>query len=324
MAFVDKTRLKNVLLETKSKPTGGGLVSWTLPKTGILQKMELLISITISGTLSAQNVLGVASVINRVQLTLNTGVDLVSMSGAGYAYLLSDMLYDNRRRGVYNELRSAVTAASFVGDIIVPAAINDKDELGLIMLQFDSLSATLNVTFEADAVVATGATVTATVTPSLWLFEPPSDPADLPVLNVVQRVIETSNIIAAGGSVEYEVARGGTLLGVYGLVYGTTWSTSQLILQGSNIIENHTNASMRAKYDWLTGQNIVLVGALAGGGSANRIFYDFAGSDGLGTYGTQRDVLNTRLITDLKIRNTYASAGNYLSMVKEILPLARA
>src|SRR5579859_3807529 len=86
--FVANTRRKIILLPTQTRPTGGGTTSINLPKTGLLASINLAIRGSISGTLSAPNALGFASILNRVRLTLNSGIDIFNVSGAGFHYLL--------------------------------------------------------------------------------------------------------------------------------------------------------------------------------------------------------------------------------------------
>src|SRR5215510_1386422 len=134
--FVANTRRKIVQLPTQTRPVGGGTTSINLPKTGLLAAIVVAIRGSIAGTLTVPNALGMASIISRVRLTLNSGIDIFNVSGAGYHYLLREALESEYTDiAGQSNARSAVTAAAFNLDMLIPVAINMRDPLGLILLQ---------------------------------------------------------------------------------------------------------------------------------------------------------------------------------------------
>src|SRR5215469_8536273 len=149
--FVANTRRKVVQLPTQTRPAGGGTTSINLPKTGLLAGIFLAIRGTVGGTVTTANALGYASIINRIRLTLNSGIDIFNVSGAGYNYLLREVVESEYVDiSGQNNARSAVAAGAFNLDMFIPVAINMRDPLGLILLQNEQTLLTLNIDWNAD------------------------------------------------------------------------------------------------------------------------------------------------------------------------------
>src|SRR5262245_25575050 len=89
--FDAATRRKIIPLTSQSRPTGGGTIRFTFPRSGLLARIYLGITGTVTGSLSAPNGAGFASIVRRVRVYLNSGVELFSVSGPGYHYLLRGM-----------------------------------------------------------------------------------------------------------------------------------------------------------------------------------------------------------------------------------------
>lgn len=321
MPFADSTRLKYIPLPVLTKPTGGGLTQIDLPKTGILSHIYLYVTATVAGTLSAPNALGAASIINRLSLTVNGGQKLFDMSGAGYHYIVRDAIGEQASHLSWTTARSAVTATTFDLSMIIPVAMNIRDEVGLFMLQNEGTLATLQLLWEADATVATGATVTATATPYLGVFEVPSDPKNWPAFDSIHQIIEEQPTISGAGQFTHNIPRGGTLLGMGYLIPSTTYTLAELVLQQSNIIESMSPNAQQLRFDhFAMGRDFTLAGAITG--INHRVIWDWAGSDGLGQFGTFRDVIDTQALTSLFTRLTVGGASACLAVRRQLLPLA--
>jgi hypothetical protein len=295
MAFTDATRRKIVKLPDLVRPTGGGSVSINLPKTGLLSKVLLRINATAAGTLSVLNPLGLASIISRVRLSINSGIDLVNISGPGYFYLLSEMLESEYFNAVTqtNGRDAVVNTANRNLDIVLPIAINNRDPIGLVMLQNEQTLLTLTIEFLADASVATGATVTATVTPFLELFTVPFSPKDYPPLNVLHQILEESQVVAGAGEVTYNIPRGNTYLqlahGVGMAQSGAdSWTTFRQRINQSEFILDWTPGYCDMEHRYLRGR----------ARSLGTIFVDMLATSGLGNYGLSRDLFDSAEVTD--------------------------
>ena len=324
MSFDTSTRLKYIALPTLTRPTGGGSVSVDLPRSGILSRIWVNVSVTVAGSLSAPNALGVPSVIRRIRLSLNNGIDVFNVSGAGYQYLVREFI-DNYGDATPQASRAAVTAATFNQDFLIPVFMNVKDPFGAILLQNEQTLATLIIEFEADATVATGATVTATAKPLLGVFEVPNDPNDWPPLTTIHAIIEDQQSISGAGDFTYNWPRGNTYLGVYHLLNGTTHTQARLRTQQSIYLADHTPDAQRMLFNNYnnTGRDMSLAGTAITGYN-NRIFWDLMGSDGLGSFGTVRDVINSAALTDLASVITAAGAGTLVSVRRQLIYLTPA
>lgn len=314
--FVNNTRLKLIKGSVMSRPTGGGQTQIELPKTGILAGIIIPVSVAISGTLSAPNANGIASVIKRIQLKINAGQTIFDISGAGYFYLLDEMMQDNYLLPSYSDARSAVTTGTKNLDIFLPVALNTRDEIGLIMLQNMQTFATLMIDWEADATVATGATITGTASPLFITFEVPSSPKDYPNLSTIHQVQEEQIAISAAGDFDHHIPIGATLVGQYYL-FATAWTNAQLRLQNSNVVADITPEQHRILFQLTTSRDPLLSGAITG--SNKRLFWDFSGTDGLGQFGSVRDWVNTGALTDIMTRLTASAAGTLYAVRRQIL-----
>lgn len=316
--FDRNTRQKMVPLPVLTRPVGGGLTTQELPKTGFLARIFLQISGSVAGTLSAPNALGFSSIIKRVKLTTNSGIDIFNMSGAGYGYLLQPWLElgEHFASSNQNQFNTAVTATTFKLNMVIPVMLNRHDPVGMILLQNEQLQVILSVEWEADATVATGATVTGTATPVLEFFTVPSDKDDYPPLNVVHQIIEDQISFGSTGDQIYNAPRGNTYLQMimgYGINVSAAdnWSRAIMRINQSDILYDFSPAMQNALYDFGGGYNRIL----------GSILFDFLGSDGLGNYGTARDFVNSALLTDFQTVLTLTATGTLFVVRRMLLPL---
>ena len=321
MSFEANTRRKVIRMAAITKPTGGGTSPVVaIPPVGILSQLVLQCSVTIAGTLSGLNAAGVASVIRGVRLDLNTGISVVNVSGVGYNYAVRDFVNSGLDATPQNGARAAVSAATFNFDMVFPITVNIRDMVGALLLQGDVLTASLTIDWEADATVATGATVTGTVIPVLIVFEVPRDKADWPDFRIVHQWLEDKAVIAAAGDYPYNWPVGNVYLGTYHILLGTTWTAAKLMLQQSITLEDHTPATMRAILNQNVGRDFDL-GSAPIAGSNQRVLWDFLGSDGLGEYGSVRDPIDSSILTALQSIVTVAGAGTLYTVRRQLVTL---
>lgn len=293
-----------------ARPVGGGLTSITISKVGYLARLHLQIGATVAGSLSAPNSYGFASIIKRVTVLINSGVQIFDVSGAGYAYMLRDFLdlesFDPLQ---HTTARTAVTATTCKLDMVIPIAINLRDPIGLIALQNEQAQLTLQINWEADATVATGATVTVqTCNVYAEVFSVPSDPRNWPSDAYVHQILEENTPIVVSTQNTYQWPRGNSYLQLlHGLGYGQasstpvdSWSAAQIRINQGDYYENTTPLIQDLLYDEVHGRT-----RLAG------VFgWDFLASDGLGNYAsTMRDLINSAAFTDLATVVTALNTG---------------
>lgn len=316
--FVGNTRLKQTQLPTLTKGTGANTQSLQLPKTGLLAALYLQISATVAGTLSAPNAQGAASIISRVRLTLNSGIDLINVSGPGYHYLLRDML-DSEYVDVCvgSTARNAVSATTFDLSMYFPIAINPRDPIGLLLLQNEQTIATLAVDFLADTSVATGATVTCTVKPYIDIFTVPDDPANLPPLNLLHGFLEDQQAVSGAGDFAYTWPRGNVYAQIaHGLGMAQSGSdksslTRVVINQTDNIL--YLDANGFDRHVQQTRGRARLAGTYP---------IDFMGSSGLGSFGSMRDFFNSNQVTQIQTILTATGADTLYTIRRQLFPLA--
>lgn len=318
MASFDRnTSLIRVPLPVLTKPTGGGLVRLDLPKTGLLANLWLRVAVTIAGSLSAPNALGVSSVIRSVRLITNSSVEIFRMSGAGYSYLLQEVLDSEYHLAQgQNQGRVAVTATNFNLDMVIPVQINRRDPVGLIMLQNDQTLVTLEIDFEADATVATGATVTATVTPVMEYFTVPTDPRNWPNLNIIHQIQEETVAIAATGQYIYNVPRGATYTQLlHGLGIGVSgadgFTQFQRRVNNSVYMQDSTPGNLDMEQRYLRGR----------ARPAGAVLVDLMGSSGLGNYGLLRDFFNSQQVTQYDHIFQVGTIGTLYTVRRQLVPL---
>lgn len=314
--FFANTRLVASRLESKSKPAGGGVVRWTLPKVGFLAGVMLLIRGTVSGTLSNPNPLGKASIIRRLQLTTNAGIDIINISGAGYHYLLAETLEREIHLPAAVDARNAVATGAFKLDAWLPVALNLQSQLGLLLLQNEQTSVTLTVDFEADSTVAAGATVNATVEPVVFYYLVPQSAGDFPALDTLHTILEDSQTVSGAGQVTLEMPRGNVYTGVlHGMGIGAgsptdNWSRFQVRIGMSQYPYDITPDIADVMHHLLTGR------ARPKGG----IYINYLALSGQGQYSAPVNLINSGVLTNYD-HIIQATAGGTLYTVRKQLVL---
>lgn len=318
--FAVNTRRKILpLTGVVTRPVGGGTYGpFTLPKTGLLARLYLCLRGTIAGTLTTPNALGNASIISRVRVVANSGLDLYNVSGAGYNYLLRNALESEYIDPVgQSTATNAVTATTFNIDMVIPIAVNMRDPSGLIMLQNEQTIVNLYIDWLADTSVAAGATVTLT-TGDLFMevFTVPPDPQDWPNINIVHQCLEDQQAVPAAGDFIYNWPRGNTYLQVlHGLGIGAAgadnFSRANIRVNQSDYLQNTPPDYLDIEYRLMRGRQRPL----------GAIFYDLAATSGLGCYALARDLVNSALVTDLASVITATGAGTLYTVRRQLLTL---
>lgn len=315
--FAQNTQLYETTLPVMTKPTGGGVVTQELPKNGILAGLFLRISATVTGSLSAPNALGVSSIIRNVRLSTNNALDLISVSGAQYGYLMQRVLGLGEHVATpQNQFNTAVTATTFNLDMVLPLQVNERDLVGLIALNNPQFTLTLSVDFESDANVATGATVAVTVTPMMRYYAMPQNPEHRPMFNILQRWVGEQAAVSAAGEYVYKTPESGIMAGIYhGLGIGVSgsdgFSRVQRRLNNSVYMSDFVPGLLDVKHRYY----------YSGARVAGTIHFDLLGNAGLGSYGLNRDSINTLLVTDYDHVITATGAGTLHTVRREFIIL---
>lgn len=315
-----------------ARPAGGGpSAPIVLPKVGLLSRIWLVIRGAFVGAAVAPNALGHAAVIRRCRLTLNSGIDIWNTSGPGYHYLYRNFHNDYRNPFPGTTALNPIAGALAPGeacnvDMLVDVALNNRDPVGLVNLQSEQVAATLNIDWEADAVLDAGAGPTVptgfTCTPFMEFFTLPADAANMPPLNLIHQVVETIEAIAGAGVYTYNWPRGNIYAGVYhgmGFLPGVGGGADAATFV--QIRSNQSNFPYSATIPAMLDADY---GALHLGARRLGTYpLDLLGTSGLGSYGLARDMIDSSQLTDLATLLTVTGAGNMTTVTRQLVPLAR-
>jgi hypothetical protein len=314
-----------------ARPAGGGpSAPITLPKVGLLARLWIVVQGAFVGAAVAPNALGHAAVIRRLRLTLNSGLDVWNTSGPGYHYLYRDFHNSYLNPWPASTARNVIAGAAAPGEfcdvsMLVDVALNNRDPVGLVNLQSEQVAANLFIDWENDAVLDAGVGPTVptgfTATPFIEFFTLPSDPANMPPLNLIHQVTETQEAVAGAGIFTQNWPRGniyaqvlhglGFLPGVGGGADGFTFV--QIRTNQSNFPYSATVPMLDADY-------------AATHGAARRlgtIPLDRLGTSGLGAYGLARDMIDSSQLTDLATLITATGPGVLFTVARQLVPLSR-
>ena len=308
MPFIGATRRKFVPLPAQSKGATSPL-KWDITKAGVLGGIYLAIRGTVTGTVTVPNAFGMASIVRGVRVFHNASGDIDNFTGPQYDYIIRDHIEDYKDPVPANTGRNAVTATTFILDKYIPLAVSAIDQRGLINLQDEGVTVSLTVEFETDSVVATGATVAATVTPYLELFTLPRDPKDQPAFSVIHQIMAETRAISGAGEVDYAWPLGNAYIALYhcagyAQVPAESWSKVIVRAQQTDRMYEYDPQSADLEYSRWHGRARLL----------GVIPVDFAGSEGLGMYGGDRDFVYSQLVSDLRTTITCTGATTFTAI----------
>jgi hypothetical protein len=310
-------------LGAKAGPLAGGAVTFDVPRVGILSSIHLMITGTVGGTVNTPNPLGFSAAVSSVVVQANSGLQLVSLSGPGYHYLLRDqleMLTDVASAEVNG--RTAVTAAAFDDSMFIPIAINSRDPIGLINLQNEDTLLQIVVNF-ATPVVTGGSTATFTALsaqPFLELFSMPINKDDMPRFDYAHTITEEQESIAGAGVYTKNWLRGNIYLEMLhgvgiAVAPSDAFSTAQVRVDQNRFLYPNITPAFADKYYAKYRGRARLKGVLP---------IDFFNSSGLGNYASMRDAIDSAQLTDLSTLITATGAVTLYSTKRQLVKLGQA
>ncbi len=319
--FEQSTRHKWWKIGEKAKGAESPL-KFVTDRAGILAGIWLDIRGSVAGTLSAPNALGMSSIVREVRLVANIGGEIHRFTGPQYHWMIRDDLEDLKDILPQTTGRVAVTATTFNISMYIPVALNSRDVLGLMLLQNDKTTVTVYVDFEADANVATGATVTATVKAYGEFFTVPPDVEEMQkegLFSTVLSIIGETQAVAAAGEVTYPYPVGDKLLSlIHGLGFGVSaadgWSSGSFYVATNDQLYQFDPALMDLAYSRYHGRARIL----------GVIPLTLIAFSGLGNYASMRDILHTDVVTTAKTVLVATGAGTLHSVRRTIMPLGGA
>lgn len=325
--FDAATSLNQTPIETKTR-VSGGTSTWLLPRVGYLSYIDIPISVGVTGTVGTVHAAGGAGIVKRVTLKVNNIGQIIDLSGIGYHYGLRNYIADYKDPVKFSNGRVAITATTMDVSMRLPVSFNDRDPLGLLLLQNEQTLATLEIQWETDAnITSTGTVGTVNVQPSLYWFTVPENPADRPPINYIHQILEDSVSISGAGAYGYDVPRGGILTH---LLMGAGWAASASDNWSEAILKLQSSYQ---KWDLTTSPRIVDInydathnytGVTLPGTQRplGLIPFDFVGTSGLGCYGKMRDVIDSRALTYLRATVTMSASGTLYAIRRQLAQLA--
>lgn len=234
MSFIDATRQNFTQLPQQNFQTGGRLY-FDLPKVGLLSRLFVtldgVMTVTLNGGTAVLSERKAYNLIKRIRLIANSGASVFDVTGYG-TYLINTILRRDAqpddsfstaiKSDVYNAGVSA-GANTWKFGLEIPIAINERDPIGLILLQNNATSLTLEIEFNPEyalndvtaPVKVTGSAVASMagkVGVTMEYFTVPRAKEDYPALNVIHQWLEQQDAIASAGAWNKSLLRGNTYM----------------------------------------------------------------------------------------------------------------
>lgn len=316
-------------------------MTFTLPKVRLLSKIWLLVTATVKVQHASQSSFtphpfAPWNLLRRVSVDANNGFSPFVIDGKGL-YFYNLILHDpksverqssGRGRVVMTTNASSSGATNTIRFLAeLPITLNDRDPVGLILLQNEETVVTVSVDVgDPASIVAngqTGYTVSLenlTVTPVVETFSIPAVKEAFPDISVLKLVQSTTESIMGAGQ------------HVLKLPVGTTYRKLLIFIEDANgngvsdsaingdieIIFNQADIPYSVPPEVLAGINVAQFGTTFPDGL---FIFDFS-YQGLPNYGGARDYVDTERLTEFWVRFG-ASASGKVTAVYETLSRLR-
>ena len=302
-------------------------VSFDLPRARLLSKIQLLVEAKFRVSHSIETNFTPATfapynILRRVQVDLNNGFSSFKISGAE-AYLYN-MLHINSQTferstdkhaqvfmqtnagtspGAENELKFCVD---------LPISLNDRDPIGLILLQNEETLVTVSVDIGkasdllADATDYTVELESLSITPVLQSFTIPVDPDALPDLSILKLVHSLTKEISGAGITTVKLPVGLTYRKIIVYIEDTQGGIPEdRITSDFELIFNQADIPYKVNSKVLRALNTRSFGRTLPVGT---YVFDFS-DQGLTNYGGSRDYIDTERLTEFWLQFGTDAAG---------------
>ena len=323
-------------LQTLPKVAGveNATVSFELPRARLLARIQLLVEARFTVTHATATEFTPATfapynLLRRIQVDLNNGFSSFKISGAD-AYLYNMMHFNSHtfERSTDPHAQVYMTNAAAAGGAVnnlkfivdLPIALNDRDPIGLILLQNEETMVTVSVDIgrALDLVTGTGFTVDLefiNITPVLQTFTIPVDPEALPDLSILKLVHSLTKEIPGGGITTLKLPVGLTYRKLILLIEDAAGGIPEdRITSDIDILFNQADRPYTVNPKVLRALNIRSFGKVLPVG-----VYVFDWSDqGLTNYGGSRDYIDTERLTEFWVEFGTDTAGR-VKVIYEVL-----
>lgn len=339
--FAQMTR-QHIRSMPSESANAGETITFTLPKVRLLSKIWLLVTATVKVTHASASTFqphpfAPWNLLRRVSVDANNGFSPLVVSGRDL-YFYNLVLHDPRTLTRQTSGRGRVVMTNQAGSsgatntirflAELPITLNDRDPVGLILLQNEEtvVTVTVDVGDPAQLLAAeqTGYTVTLenlTVTPVVESFSIPAVPDAFPDISVLKLVQSTTESIAGAGQ------------HVMKLPVGTTYRKLLLYIEdanGNGVADSALNGDIEIIFNQADIPYSIPPVVLAGINAAqfgttfpDGLYVFDLSYQGLPNYGGARDYIDTERLTEFWVRFGAPSAGK-VTAVYETLSRLRA
>lgn len=315
-------------------------IQFTLPKVRLLSKVRLLVEAELTATHASSTpytpgTFAPFAFLRRVQMDINNGFMPFNLSGRDlffYNLVRGDAEVLKRKDSGRGKVVQGVTTSSsgvdnvvrFVADL--PVALNDRDPIGLFLLQNEETVVTITVDFDTVAVLApdasgfTFAVDNISVTPFVESFTIPPAKEAVPDLSILKLVHSKKEAIAGSGVHTMALPTGLTYRKLLLFIEDSNGGVADSDITGNfELIMNQADIPYRIKPSLLAAINHEQFNFELPQGL---YVFDFS-YHGLSNYGGSRDWIDTERLTEFWFRFNAAGAGN-ITAIYEMLSKLKA
>jgi hypothetical protein len=311
-------------------------LSFQLPKTRFLSKITLHVRGTFktahgSKTSFTKSIFDKFNLVRRVRLSINNGFNPYDISGNMLSLYNKANHYQRPDADVFdldvlgNVVSVSGTTNTVTYALELPISLNDRDPIGLLLLQNEQSIVTLNVDTSSLSSIMTDNDITISddsiyFTPVLETFSIPLIPDAIPDYSIVKLVNEQSENIVSTNEMIVKLPLGLTYrkLGVY-LASDTAYTPiPHANISGFQLIFNQADTPINVSSDHVARKNRV---DYDGSMPVGSYMFDFS-SQGIANLGGGRDYVDTERLTEcwLKVQfSGLSGASNYIHLFSEKL-----
>lgn len=315
-------------------------ISFDIPKVRLGSRIFCELSLTLTATHASKTAYTAGTFspwtyINNVTVDLNNGWAPVQLTGTGlYLWNLINaanpaMLANSTtdiRRPVYQPLVSSSGGTANTVKLLfeIPLMLNERDPIGLIMLQNQEtlVNLTIDLGDESDLAPAaagyTFATSSIVLTPMVETFSIPLDKNYYPDLSILKLCNMKTQTIPGAGQVNLDLPCGNMYRKLLFFIQDATGGEADADISGNlELIFNQSDVVMSQKPSLLAAINAKEYGVTL---PAGVYAFDFS-NQGIPNLGTARDYIDTERLTDFQFRFTAAGAGSITAVYETLARL---
>lgn len=324
--FQLSTRQNMQMMAKKSTSQPNSTLEFQLPKARLLSNIFLRFKASIKVTHASATELAMGGLtpfklIQQIKLDLNNGFAPYTISGAGLAmmnHLNKNAQMVAQKTSAYNNNGGKLTASAtgVDNDVIftlqLPVTLNDRDPVGLLLLQSEQTIADLRVSIGSctdmfTAAESSGFTIALNaieVEPCLETFSIPANSEAFPDLSILKLVQDRADSITSTGQNIVKLSTGTIYRKI--VLYMTDANGAPITpadLSGTiDLVFNQADTNYAISADMIRSINAYKIGADLPEG-----MYVFDFSDC--SYGTGRDYIDTEKLTEFWLRFNSAKLG---------------